>query len=251
MSSKHNLHTAAAIPSHLKPSVVLAALHDHNTTLTLQALTQGHEKLSTTDDEVIKDTYWYPIDLNPITTWKVTEVITLFPGIGDWGKKYISFPVCYQETPTGLKTRADTNGVILRAEYRIVRGGAAAEVEGEGGGIGDAEWVLVEDVEVSCSWWMMPFVKGKMEQAHKGICGLVVKKVEMERRQRAAAGVEPGDTRTNQSHEGRGRADTDKNLPRVPSEDWHEDVLSAAEVDALESQRLELPGALPEKITYR
>jgi hypothetical protein len=252
MSSKHHLHTAAVIPAHVEPSVVLAALHDHNTTLTLQALTQGHEKLSLTDAQILKDTYWYPTDINPVATYRVTEVITILPGIGEWGKKYLSFPVCYQETPTGIKTRADTNGVVLRAEYRIVRGGAAAEVEGEGGGIGDAEWVLVEDVEVSCAWWMMPFVKGKMEQAHRGICGLVVEKVEMEQRQRAVAGVAFGGRHSVESpHKGKGSLDKDKSLPRVPSQGENRELQGAFEVDALESQRLEMPADVPEKITYR
>jgi len=252
MSAKHNLHTAAPIPPHIDPSIVRAALHDHNTALTLQALTQGHEKLPATDSQVLKDTYWYPTDLNPVASYKVTEVITLLPGIGEWGKKYITFPTCFQDTPIGIKTRADTSGVVLRAEFRVVRGGAAAEVEGEGGGIGDAEWVLVEDVEVTCAWWMMPFVKGKMEQAHRGICSKVIEKVMMEQRQRAVAGVEFGGRhRVESPHKGKGRMGMDKHLPSIPSEDEHRGAQGAVEVDALEPQRMELPADLPEKITYR
>ncbi|KAF2832419.1 hypothetical protein CC86DRAFT_281356 [Ophiobolus disseminans] len=255
MTSKHHLHTASAIPARIDPSIILAALHDHNTTLTLQALTQGHEKLASTDTETLKDTYWYPTDLNPVVTYKVTEVITFLPGVGDWGKKSISFPVCYQETPTGIRTRADTSGLVLRAEYRIVKGGAAAEVEGEGEGVGDAEWVLVEDVEVSCAWWMMPFVKGKMEEAHRGICGKVVEKIIMEQRQRAVAGVEFGGRHSVESPhtlKGKERLNTDKHLPSVPLQKGVRGIEGAVEVDALETQRNELPADdLPEKITYR
>lgn len=76
----------------------------------------------------------------------------------------------------------------LRAEFRVIPGGSGeGEVDGEGEGVGDAEWVLVEDVEVSCAWWMMPFVRGKMEEAHRGICRKVVEKVEMQRMQEAVA----------------------------------------------------------------
>jgi hypothetical protein len=246
MSAKHHLHTAASIPPHIPPSVVIAALHDHNTALSLQALTQGHNKLPSTDPKTLKDTYWYPTDLNPVTSYSVTEVITFFPGIGELGKKYLTFPSCFQDTPTGVRTRADASGVIVRAEFRVARGGAGAEVEGEGAGIGDAEWVLVEDVEVSCAWWMMPFVKGKMEQAHRGICAKVVEKVEMEQRQRAVAGVEFGGRHSVESpNKGKGRYNTDKDLPGVPP---HQ---GAVEVDALETQRMEMPADVPEKITYR
>ncbi|KAF2030198.1 hypothetical protein EK21DRAFT_112118 [Setomelanomma holmii] len=249
MSAKHNLHTAASIPAHIPPETILAALHNHENALTLQALTQGHKKLPSTDRATLKDTYWYPTDRHPVETYEVTEVIKFLPGVGELGKKYIKFPSCFQDTPTGIRTRADASGVIVRAEFRVVQGGAAAEVEGENGGVGDAEWVLVEDVEVTCAWWMMPFVRGKMEQAHRGICSKVVEKVEMEMRQQAVANGDFGGRHSVQSsvdsNRGKGRLDTDKALPRVPPQQ------GAFEVDAMETQRMEMPADVPEKITYR
>lgn len=186
--AKHNLHVAALIPPHLSPGDIIAALQDHTTCLTLQALTTQHKKLPTTSPDIRKDTYWYPPDMHPITTYSVTECVTVMPGIGAWGKKYLTFPSCFQNTPAGIKTRADASGVIVRAEFRVIKGGADdGEVEGEGEGIGYAEWVLVEDVEVQCAWYMMPFVRGKMESAHRDICRKVVEKVEMEKRQEAIA----------------------------------------------------------------
>ncbi|KAF2249951.1 hypothetical protein BU26DRAFT_399908, partial [Trematosphaeria pertusa] len=177
--AKHNYHTAAAIPPHLAPADVISALHDHNTCLTLQALTTGHEKLPENPPATRKDTFWYPPDRHPITTYNVSECITWMPGIGEWGRKYITFPSCFQNTPSGLKSRADASGVVLRAEFRVIEGWHGdAEVDGEGEGLGEVDWVLVEDVEVQCAWWLMPFVRGKMEQAHRDICRKVVEKVE-------------------------------------------------------------------------
>lgn len=246
MSAKHHLHTAARVPAHIPPNVVIGALHDHNTALSLQALTQGHKKLPRTAPLTLKDTYWYPTDLNPVTTYEVSEVIQLLPG-ANWARKVITFPSCFQDTPDGIRTRADApGGIIVRAEFRVVRGGAAAEVEGEGGGVGDAEWVLVEDVEVSCAWYMMPFVRGKMEEAHRGICAKVIEKVEMEMRQQAVAETSPKGKRT---------IDTGKMLPGLPNE-----VIQAptpqrfsglVEADALETQKFEMSADQPEKITYR
>lgn len=234
MSAKHNLHTAASIPAHISPSTIIAALHDHTTALTLQALTTSHEKLPDTPQDALKDTYWYPTDLNPVTTYAVKECITLFPGVGEWGKKYITFPSCFQDTPHGIKTRVDASGVIVRAEFRVVKGGAAAEVEGEGMGVGDAEWVLVEDVEVTCAWWLMPLVKSKMEQAHRDICRKVVEKVEMHRRQEAIAST---------AARGKRRVDSGPG--------------GRVELGGMQRRRVELPVApddmprAPEKITYR
>jgi len=247
MSAKHHLHTAAPIPPHIPPSTVIAALHDHNTALTLQALTQGHQKLPSTDSKTLKDTYWYPTDLNPVTTYEVTEVIQFLP-FASWAKKFIKFPSCFQDTPEGIRTRADAPGpVVVRAEFRVTRGGAAAEVEGEGGGVGDAEWVLVEDVEVSCAWYMMPFVRGKMEEAHRGICAKVIEKVEMEMRQQAVASTSP-------KHR---RVETGTSSSSVPGgsgspERTHRDVAGLVEADAMETQRVEMPASnVPEKITYQ
>ncbi|KAL1652514.1 hypothetical protein SLS61_004819 [Didymella pomorum] len=231
MSAKHHLHIAASIPAHLTPAEVIAALQDHSTTLSLQALTTKHEKLPNTAPDVLKDTYWYPIDLNPVDTYSVTEVVTVLPGVGQWGRKNLTFPSCYQNIPTGIKTRADVSGVTLRADYRVIRGGTDAEVDGEGQGIGDAEWVLVEDVEVSCSWWLMPFVKGKMEQAHRDICRKVIEKVEMQRRQIDLA-----------QSVGRGQE-----LPRGPAANAGAPPFEA---DANESQMVELPAPGSQKIFY-
>lgn len=190
----------------------------------------------------MKDTYWYPPDQYPVTTYNVTECITVLPGVGEWGKKYIKFPSCFQDTKHGIRTRADASGVIVRAEFKVVPGGAAAEVEGEGQGIGDAEWVLVEDVEVSCSWWLMPFVRGKMEQGHRDICRKVVEKIEMQKRQQAVAADSP---RGKGKHTG--IPDSGAYIP--PPE--HRDTEGLVEADALETQRVEMAAPLPEKITYR
>jgi hypothetical protein len=244
MSAKHHLHTAAGIPAHISPETVIAALHDHNTALTLQALTAGHEKLPHTHPDTLRDTYWYPTDLNPVHSYSVTEVIALLPFF-NWAKKNIVFPACFQDTPQGLKTRADApGGVTVRAEFRVVRGGAGAEVEGEGEGVGDAEWVLVEDVEVSCAWWMMPFVRGKMEEAHRGICVKVIEKVEMEERQQSIAETSPKARRA--------AANEDSIMPNTATYGkGHRAPEGAVEVDALETQRVEMAADVPEKITYR
>ena len=206
MSTKHHLHVAHQIPSHIPPTYVIAALHDHSTALNLQALTCGHTKAHCTPAATLTDTYWYPPDRYPLTTYNVTESITWCPGIGSYGKKNITFPSSFQDTRLGIKTRADAAaGVTVRAEFRVLRNGEmGSEVEGEGGGIGDAEWILVEDVEVTCAWWLMPFVKGKMEEAHTDVCNKVVQMVE----EKIGLGWKGVDPVVFEEHEGRERHDS-------------------------------------------
>jgi hypothetical protein len=248
---------------------VIAALHDHETALTLQALTCGHEKAPSTAPSTLKDTYWFPPDQYPITTYNVTECITLFPGIGQYGKKYITFPSCFQDTRQGIKTRADAAaGVILRAEFRVVANGElGSEVEGEGMGVGDAQWVLVEDVEVSCAWWLMPFVKGKMEEAHQDVCRKVIERTE-KMRSSGWAGDDPvafgahgvlnrseskiegaEDVNTGFAQETRERYA--KPQPVVFGQ-THQDVPGPVEGDVVDPQQRDMPDApLPDKIVYQ
>ena len=182
--SSHNLRVTAHIPDFLSTADVIAALHDHDHCLTLQALTQGYKEIPTSNDAT-SDSFFSPEHIGKIKTYEVTEGIVIIPGIGEWGKKYITFPVYFQDTPSGLKTRADAvGGVVLHAEYIVLPGGADAEVDGEGEGVGDAKWVLVEDVIVECSWWLMPFVRKTMETAHKDIVRKVVEKVAYQHRAR-------------------------------------------------------------------
>lgn len=138
----------------------------------------------------------------------------MVPGVGNWAKKEISFPSCFQDTPTGLKTRANAPaGVLLRAEFRVIKGGAdEGEVEGEGEGIGLAEWVLAEDIELQCAWYMMPFVRKSMEAAHKDICRKIVEKVEMTRRQDELA-------RTAAKGKGRAKSPTEEKKPERSREE--------------------------------
>lgn len=148
--------------------------------------------MPTTDAAILADPYFSPpTETTPIKTYEVTEGVIIIPGIGEWGKKYITFPARFQDTESGLKTRADASaGVVVRAEWRVQAGGADGEVDGEGEGVGYADWVLVEDVTVECSWWLMPFVKRSMEGAHRDICRKLVEKVEFLKRSEAVAGAQ-------------------------------------------------------------
>lgn len=177
MLAKYNYHTAAPIPAHVSRDHVIAALHDHATCLTLQALTTTHSLLPETDPATLKDTFWYPPDRYPVISYLITENIAFIPRFS-WANYSLSFPSVFQNTPAGLKTRADTGSVLLRAEFRVLDGSAMeGVVEGEGEGLGEVDLVLVEDVQVVCAWWMMPLVRGKMEEAHRDICRKVVEKV--------------------------------------------------------------------------
>lgn len=164
MSAKHKLHIEAPIPSHIPPSYIIAELYDHNTIITLQSLTTGHKNLPSTELAILDDSYWLPINSHPVKSYEVTECIFALPGAGEWGKIYITFPSTFQNIKYGVKSRGDAPGVIVRAEFRVERSEQGPR------------WKLVEDMEVSCHRLLTPFVKWKVEEAHRGIVGKIIEK---------------------------------------------------------------------------
>jgi len=102
-----------------------------------------------------------------VTSYAISEGVIIIPGIGNWGKYWLSFPAHFQDTERGIKSRADASaGVVVWAEYMVVE---------RPGGKG---WDLVEEVRVECAKMLMPFVKNSMEGAHKNICRDLCKKIE-------------------------------------------------------------------------
>lgn len=124
----------------------------------------------------------------------------------------------------------------------MIKGGSGeGEVDGEGEGIGYADWVLVEDVEVTCAWYIMPFVRRSMEGAHRDICKKVIEKVEMAKRQEALEKTIQGKRQEVMERSGRGKGK--ERAMESPSEESLQERRNEAE-DTEEAE------ALPDKITY-
>ncbi|KAK9351763.1 hypothetical protein V1505DRAFT_420149 [Lipomyces doorenjongii] len=179
--SSHTFQFEALLPSSLTTADIISALHVHENCLTLHAFTIGHKEVPTTDPDVTSDPYFSPTDPAPIKTYEVTERHIIVPGVGDWGKKFTTFPAWFQDTTTGLKTRADgpVGALVVRAEWSVQPGGACGGMKGEAEG---PEYMLVENVTVECAWWLMSLAKRSVEAAHRDICRKLVEKVDRARR---------------------------------------------------------------------
>jgi hypothetical protein len=171
MPTIHYLNITAPLPVTLPPELVVAALHDHSTVITLQKLTTTYKALPKTPAPILEDQYFAPSQ--PISTYEVTEGVLVLPGIGSLGVYPLKIELHCQDTQSGLKTRAGTSSALVRAEYHVEPVGDMGE-----GRFGGAEWVLVETASVECAAFFMPFVKKSFEGAHRDICRLLVEKVE-------------------------------------------------------------------------
>ena len=139
--------------------------------ITLQKLTTAYKELPETPAHILEDQYFALSQ--PIRIYEVTEGVIVVPGIGSWGTYPLMIALHCEDTGSGLKTRAGTLGALVRAEYHVELAGDMSE-----GGVGDAEWVLLETASVECAAFVMPFVKRTFEGAHRDICRLLVEKVQ-------------------------------------------------------------------------
>lgn len=199
---KHSFRIAVPIPpDRLTAEDVISALHEHSNCLTLQALTTGYREIPTSSTERQGQDSRSPAFSDPyftnhtktntstddrVKSYLVTEGVPIIPGLGDWGKKFITFPVWFMDTARGVRTRGDAPmGVTVWAEYSV-------ESQNWNQGQGQAEAVLVEDVTVECARVMMPFVRRNAAHAHRGICRKILARVEAEKWVVVNAGSEGG-----------------------------------------------------------
>lgn len=181
--SSYSLKLSFPIPRTFSQSSIISALHNHSNILSLQALTTDHKEIPlnpSTADEVVREDAYFTDNVATVAPslklYQATEAIPVIPGIGEWGKKYITFPVWFQDTSLGVRTRADAPvGVVVRAEW-TVQDQVHQEAPASTKSIPDeSEWALVENVTVDCHWLLMPFVRRQMENAHRVLCEEFVK----------------------------------------------------------------------------
>ncbi|KAK3080921.1 hypothetical protein LTS18_011942 [Coniosporium uncinatum] len=154
-----------ALPPSLTRAQVLSALHDHSTLMSLQPLVTSFEKTPAPADPDTDP--HFSGSSAPLLYYTIKESIPILPFLGAWGSYPISFPAIFQDNEEGTKSKAlAAMGVTVRNSWAVRH----VEGKGEGDG-GQQEWELVEDAEVECPGWLMPFVGGSMEKAHREMFG--------------------------------------------------------------------------------
>lgn len=114
----------------------------------------------------------------PLVYYSIKESIPILPFLGTWGRYPISFPAIFQDNEEGTKSKAiAAMGVTVRNTWAVRQIGGKGEAEGGGADGGQQEWELVEDAEVECPGWLMAFVRGSMETAHREMFGGFMDKV--------------------------------------------------------------------------
>jgi hypothetical protein len=161
----------APIPAHIKPEVVIQALHNPETLLVTQPLMQSWEKVENTKEN---NDIWFSRrnctdNLVAPVTYMVAERIPLTPLFKTKLTKTIKFPALLQELPDGMRTKGEApGGVTVWSEWKVHQK------------FGVNEWELVETTRVECNSALMGFVTRSLASAHEVVCKGVLKKAGVE-----------------------------------------------------------------------
>lgn len=169
--ASHSVTIAQDIPKHVSPDDVIAVLQKHEELMELQPLVTGYRPISAHESGAYmgrsEEEHFKGVSSAELSHYHIDETITIVPGIGEWGRKYITFPARWQNTPSGCKGWADAPQGVTVASIWTVK-----PKEGQRG-----SWELEEQATVECSSWLMPFVKRSFEGAQRDIARKLVDKI--------------------------------------------------------------------------
>lgn len=166
--------TYTPLPSGVPRLLAIDMLHSHGEIIELNPLVLEHHPVKAPKNA--------PPDEFFAVWHEITERIQYVPGMGRMGSGKISFKGVFHDMPWGLQTHIYAPaGVEMRNKYQI-KGNQPGEVR-EPRELGDKAPVdglyLQEDIEITCNFTMIPFVKKAMKAASAVLVARLVKKAEL------------------------------------------------------------------------
>lgn len=159
--------TTSSLPHTISAKRILATLHDHSLLMELNPLVKSHHLLNPTSPQEAQDSS------TSKCTYRITERLSYLP-FHLWDSE-ITFTATFQDTELGLITKVSAPlGVEMNSEWKLLtsneRRSDSLLQRSVGNGIGEEEeWILQETATVSCSMFMMPFVKTQIKQSRGNI----------------------------------------------------------------------------------
>jgi len=166
--------TYTPLPPGVPRLLAIDMLHSHGEIIELNPLVLEHHPVKAPKNAAPDEFFavWH----------EITERIQYIPGMGKMGSGKISFKGVFHDMPWGLQTHVYAPaGVDLRYKYQI-KGNQPGEPR-EPRELGDKAPLdglyLQEDIEITCNFTMIPFVKKSMKAAAAVLVARLVKKAEL------------------------------------------------------------------------
>ncbi|KAF2745472.1 hypothetical protein M011DRAFT_137343 [Sporormia fimetaria CBS 119925] len=174
MRKKVNYTNVTPIPSFIPRQLAIDILHSHGEIIELNPLVTGFEPIKAPRDAPADEFY---------STWyEISERIQYVPGVGRLGSGKIKFKGCFHDMPWGLQTHIYAPaGVDLRNKWQICgnQPGEPAETRELGIDAPVEGLYLREDIQITCNFSMVSFVKKETKAASKVLVERLIKKAEL------------------------------------------------------------------------
>lgn len=158
--------TTTSVPRAIAAARILAALHNHSLMIELNPLVKSHHSLNTTSSQEAQ---------GPSTskcTHSITDSLSYLP-FHLWDSE-INYTAAFLDIEDGLVTEVSAPlDVKIVGEWKLMspneRSSTCYSESSAGNGCGEEDWILQETATVSCSIFLMPFVKGQIKQSHEDV----------------------------------------------------------------------------------
>ncbi|KAM0551717.1 hypothetical protein ACHAPJ_008284 [Fusarium lateritium] len=171
MRSKHQVSISVPIPSRVPPEVVLAHIQKYTPMLEHNSVVVSFSETTPNVALVLNDPF-FGAPNSSVRSFESTERLTLAPGLTRDRK----WPVTFQKTPNGIRSRADARaGVIVWTEW-LIRPRQDVSTPSSTATLTE-EWELYEELVVEASALVMPFVSRTADGVHRTINQKVIDEV--------------------------------------------------------------------------
>lgn len=126
----HSRTVTTKLPGSVDQNAIIRALHDQLRFIQLNPVVSNVYQVPT--DPATYDVKFFqsPETKDPIETYMLSNVITIMPGIGSWGKKHIHFQTWLRNTEAGIKTYADAPFAVSVGSHWMVQPDTTRDAEG-------------------------------------------------------------------------------------------------------------------------
>lgn len=174
MRRKEVYRNITPIPSYIPRQLAIDILHSHGEIITLNPLVLEHHPIPAPRDAAVDEYY--------ATWYEITERIQYVPGVGKMGSGKISFKGCFHDLPWGVDTHILAPlHVDLRHNLRIAGNQPGEPPEPHELGINAPAkgLYLREDIQITCNFAVITFVKAQLKAAARVLVDRLIKKAEL------------------------------------------------------------------------
>ncbi|KAL4948016.1 hypothetical protein BDW69DRAFT_177244 [Aspergillus filifer] len=162
MTTRKQFTTRTPFPANTNLETAIKTLHSHHEMIRLNPLVVSFQRCDLPANA--------PADEQGLTWYEITDKVPILPF--NLYSREVTYKACFEDLPTGLRTHVYAPMGLDIREVWSVGGNDAVDDGGKDAGI-----YLKEEVNISCNFLMMGFVKDTLKNAHSRLFEKMVAKL--------------------------------------------------------------------------